>query len=346
MELHQIRYFIALCESLNFTRAAEACNVCQSVLTRAIQRLEAELGGPLFHRERKLTQLTALGRLLRPMLEQSLAKTDEAKQEAAKFLKGDKPTLRLGICSAIPARGLREALCEAVRRLPALEIHIAECPQPRIVEQLLHGELDTAFLGGGELPERLEALLVHEESFRIAVAPDHRLARLDRVSLSALAGESILERRGCPMAATLRDLCAQMGATVRVRHLVDTEHHLQHLAATSLGIALLPEPTPLIVPLVTRKIVDADLKRSVVLGVVSGRRFSPALDLFIKISRARHAAATDRRALVGNLSGRDQRSALAAAFSPNGTKPRRIESVISPSEGSDGPPNNLPRAVP
>jgi LysR family transcriptional regulator, hydrogen peroxide-inducible genes activator len=49
MELHQVRYFLALCDTLNFSRAAETCDVSQPSLTRAIQTLEAELGGPLFH---------------------------------------------------------------------------------------------------------------------------------------------------------------------------------------------------------------------------------------------------------------------------------------------------------
>jgi len=70
MEMHQIRYFLAVCETLNFTRAAENCNVTQPALTRAIQKLEDELGGLLFRRERHLTHLTDLGRLMRPQLEQ------------------------------------------------------------------------------------------------------------------------------------------------------------------------------------------------------------------------------------------------------------------------------------
>ena len=77
MEFHQVRYFLALCTTLNFTRAAEACNVTQPALTRAIQRLEEEFGGPLFQRERSLTQLTELGRLMRPLMEQTLAALKE-----------------------------------------------------------------------------------------------------------------------------------------------------------------------------------------------------------------------------------------------------------------------------
>src|SRR5205814_5175644 len=96
MELFQVRYFLALAKTLNFTRAAEACNVTQPALTRAIQRLEEELGGPLFQRERNLTQLTELGRLMRPMLEQALAAAESAKQHAQRFRKAELASLRLG----------------------------------------------------------------------------------------------------------------------------------------------------------------------------------------------------------------------------------------------------------
>ena len=61
MEMHQVRYFLSLCAELNFTRAAERCNVAQPSLTRAIKQLEEELGGALFHRERANTHLSELG---------------------------------------------------------------------------------------------------------------------------------------------------------------------------------------------------------------------------------------------------------------------------------------------
>jgi hypothetical protein len=66
VEMHQIRYFLALCKEFNFTKAAERCNVAQPSLTRAIKLLEEEFGGPLVHRERVNTHLTELGRMVRP----------------------------------------------------------------------------------------------------------------------------------------------------------------------------------------------------------------------------------------------------------------------------------------
>ena len=68
MEMHQVRYFLALSAQLNFARAAERCHVAQPSLTRAIKQLEDELGGALFHRERANTHLTELGRTLKPYL--------------------------------------------------------------------------------------------------------------------------------------------------------------------------------------------------------------------------------------------------------------------------------------
>ena len=70
MEMQQVRYFLALSNTLNFTRAAEECNVTQPALTRAIKTLEEELGGELLRRERQHSHLTELGRRMLPLLQQ------------------------------------------------------------------------------------------------------------------------------------------------------------------------------------------------------------------------------------------------------------------------------------
>ena len=82
MEMQQVRYFVALADELNFTRAADRCNVSQPALTRAIQQLEHELGGPLFHRERGNTHLSELGRMMLPYLEAIHAQTLAARAQA------------------------------------------------------------------------------------------------------------------------------------------------------------------------------------------------------------------------------------------------------------------------
>ncbi len=97
MEMHQIRYFLAICECLNFTRAAEQCHVAQPSLTRAIKNLEAELGGPLLRRERNHTHLTELGRLIRPHLEQIHESAINVQAQAEDYCQMQTAPLRLGV---------------------------------------------------------------------------------------------------------------------------------------------------------------------------------------------------------------------------------------------------------
>ena len=88
MEMHQVRYFLAVARMLNFTRAAEECNVTQPSLTRAIKQLEAELGGDLFRRERP-TQLTELGQRMHPLLKQCYDAAAGARSLASSFKSGE-----------------------------------------------------------------------------------------------------------------------------------------------------------------------------------------------------------------------------------------------------------------
>ena len=137
MEMRQVRYFLAVADTLNFTRAAERCHVSQPALTRAIQQLEGELGGLLLRRERKLTHLTDFGRLIEPHLRQLAADAEVAKTTAKKFLDLQQAQVRLGVmCTVGPARfmgflaGFRSAN-------PGCEITLVEGPPPRLTEMLL-----------------------------------------------------------------------------------------------------------------------------------------------------------------------------------------------------------------
>ena len=80
MQMHQVRYFLALCEELNFTRAARRCGVSQPSLTTAISALERDLGGALFHR--KPSALTGLGHMVRPYLDEIARNADHVREVA------------------------------------------------------------------------------------------------------------------------------------------------------------------------------------------------------------------------------------------------------------------------
>ena len=104
MELHQIRYFLALSEELSFRRAARRCNVAQSSLSRAIRALEIELGGALFHRERANSHLSTLGQRVHPFLAQAYAHVEGAKRRAESYLQ-QQAHLPLGSATQIARHG-------------------------------------------------------------------------------------------------------------------------------------------------------------------------------------------------------------------------------------------------
>src|SRR6476619_3456490 len=101
MEMHQVRYFLAMARSLNFTRAAEECNVTQPSLTRAVKLLEAELGGDLFRRERPRAILTPLGERMYPPLKQCYDSAQSARSLAAMIKDGEVGVLKLAVSSSI-----------------------------------------------------------------------------------------------------------------------------------------------------------------------------------------------------------------------------------------------------
>jgi DNA-binding transcriptional LysR family regulator len=105
METHEIRYFLAMVRELNFTRAADACGVTQPALTRAIQKLEAELGGALFLRRPGQIELTRLAREVLPRLEAIERGMMDVHAQAAAVARSQQHSIRLGVmCTVGPAQ--------------------------------------------------------------------------------------------------------------------------------------------------------------------------------------------------------------------------------------------------
>src|SRR5271156_3897533 len=156
MEMHQVRYFVALNETLNFTRAAEQCGVAQPSLTKAIQKLEEELGGPLFARERNLTHLTDLGRMMRPHLEAVFHASEAVRLQANSFHKLESGSVRLGVMCTIGPTRLIAFLKRFRSELPSIDIALRDAPGKDIVPMLMEGEVDVALVGLPILPERFD----------------------------------------------------------------------------------------------------------------------------------------------------------------------------------------------
>src|SRR5260370_4877065 len=144
MEMHQIRYFLAVAEALNFTKAAEKWNVTQPSVTRAIKLLEKELGGLLFHRERANTHLSELGTMVKPHLLQIYDESHQAKRLAQDFAGLKKTALKLGIMCTIALDQIIDLIGSIQRHHSGVELELSDANAWDLQERLIDGALNVA----------------------------------------------------------------------------------------------------------------------------------------------------------------------------------------------------------
>jgi DNA-binding transcriptional LysR family regulator len=294
VELHQVRYFVAVSRLLNFTRAAEQCNVTQPALTKAIQKLELELGGELIHRERQLTQLTDLGKLVLPTLERLVAAADSARSIAREYQRKDNAPLTIGLTPCVSSNLLVTPLAEIARHVPGIQVEIVEEPVHRLQELLFDGDISAALAADANgLPERIDHWDLFEDHFLVLAAKDNPLADMQQVPMSALADATWLERPGCDLTRKFWDMVFADGRSPKISHRSKHESHLQNMVEAGLGIMVASAHTPRLPSLVARPICGDSMRWTVSLLVIAGRRYTPALDAFIKIARLRNWKATN-----------------------------------------------------
>ena len=286
MEIQQARYFLALCDSFNFTRAAESCGVTQPSLTKAIQKLEEELGGALIQRERGLTHLTDLGRRMRPHIEALVHAGEMARLEAESWRRVDRTPVRLGVmCTIGPAR-----LIPFLKRLradvPSLEIALRDAPGRELVQLLLEGELDVAFIALPNLPERFDQRQLYREYYTVAFCPGHRFEAMEAVPLRELNHEDYLNRINCEYPEHFDALgIPDPAADARVCYATEREDWIQAMILAGLGCAVMPEFLPILPGIATRIVVEPEIFREIKLVTVAGRLFPPALKGFVDLVR-------------------------------------------------------------
>jgi LysR family transcriptional regulator, hydrogen peroxide-inducible genes activator len=288
METHQVRYFLAVARTLNFTKAAEECHVTQPSLTRAIKKLEDELGGPLFHRERANTHLTELGRAMLPHIEQSYLAAQSARALAEAFKRGDVAPLRLGLSDSVSSRLFTDVLNGVRSGVPNFELAVEGGPESQVREAVLKGNADLVILAeNGSIPERMRVWPLFRENFRLIMSASHPLAAKPTLMLQDLDSQDVIERARCKGCQRLRQLCAASGVMPRFRHRVDSIEQLLNLVRAGFGVGFTTRSSRLTEGLVGRAIHRVEVTREVSLATVAGRPFSAATDAFVKLARMR-----------------------------------------------------------
>ena len=263
---------------MNFTKAAEACHVSQPALTRAIQRMEDELGGLLFSRERNNTHLTELGRLIEPHLTEIMEREQHVQRTAQGFLRLDNASLSLGVMCTIAPVQFVSFLGRFRAAHPGVDVTLLEHVPDRLAELLVSGELDVALMARPNgFPDPLRAMALYSERFVVACSAGHRFATQPLVGMAELDGEFYFSRINCEYNDVLDDLCLQHGANLMKSYRSEREDWILTMVAAGMGVCFLPEYTATFPGVVGRPVVFPSVARDVCLVTVAGRRPSPPL---------------------------------------------------------------------
>jgi DNA-binding transcriptional LysR family regulator len=287
MEMHQVRYFLAVARALNFTRAAEECNVAQPSLTRAIRQLEDELGGDLFRRERPHAQLTELGQRMQPLLQQCYDSALGARSLASSIKSGEVGSLRIALSATIETVLLMPYIIQLRKHFKGLEVKLLRGTAPQVAEFMKSGSAELAIASSlGDTWDRLDTWPLFTEGYVLMVGGGHHLAKLDSIRLSDLRGEALLMRIYCEHCDSLVSLLRSQDVDVDRAHEVPSEYDLKVFLEQGLGVAFAPQSVLLSDCVKRVPVAGLDLRRTVSLYSVAGRQRTPVANMIMKMLRA------------------------------------------------------------
>jgi DNA-binding transcriptional LysR family regulator len=287
METHEIRYFLAVARELNFTRAANICGVSQPALTRAIQKLEAELGGALLLRRPGHVELTQLGRKLLPQLEEVEQGIASIRRKAERFVGQQDSRLRLGVmCTASPSIVV-ELLSKLRAQHPTLNVSIVDMKASAVIDALLEDQIDIGVTAQPVFPEAVSFTPLLSEDFVVAMSEQHPLAQLTHVTLLQVAKASYLERLGCEFDDYLDALTDIAVPDFNIAFASEREDWIQALILSGQGIAILPDGMGCLPGILKLPLVDPRIHRTISLVTMRGRPLSMLGQSFVRAACGR-----------------------------------------------------------
>ncbi|OAF06266.1 hypothetical protein AYJ54_14155 [Bradyrhizobium centrolobii] len=248
MDIRQLRYFIAVAEELNFSKAARRLNLSQPPLSLQIKALEHEVGAPLFLRQRRGVELTQAGQILLGHARGALAELDRAMGTAQRAARGEAGLLRIGYTGSAP---IHASFSNILRRFsqtyPEIRLELLHASTSEQAEMLTERRLDLGFLRPSPvfpLPKNLTIRRLWPDPLELFAPKDHLLLRKrGAIAVRTLASQPFIffanaSRRG--LNGHVVHLCGEAGFAPKVVQEAEDGGAILGLVAAGFGIAVLP----------------------------------------------------------------------------------------------------------
>ena len=241
MEMHQLRYVVAVARTRNFSRAAEQSHVSQPSLSQQIQKLEDELGERLFERTKRDARLTPHGEAFLPRALRILEEVEAARQEATdagELLRG---MVTIGVLPTIAPYLLPDVLTQFAKKFPGVEVVVQEDTTAHLLRLVLACEIDFALASHPILDPRLEVRELFTEELLLALPPQHPLTRKRTIGVADLEREPfIVMKEGHCLGDQVLRFCDRRDVRPNVSFRSAQLETVQSLVHAGLGLSLIP----------------------------------------------------------------------------------------------------------
>ncbi len=241
MEMHQLRYALAVGRTGNFSRASEQCHVSQPSLSQQILKLEDELGERLFERLKRGARPTPQGRLFLARAERILAEVDAAKRDVADARRELRGRLTVGVLPTIAPYLLPATLARFAAEHPAVEVVVQEETTPVLLRLTLAHEFDLMLASPPLINDRLEVKSLFSEELMLAVPAGHPLAEQRAPKVQDLETERfIVMKDGHCLGDQVRQFCTRSGQGMQVTFRSSQLETIRAMVGAGMGISLIP----------------------------------------------------------------------------------------------------------
>jgi len=242
VEIRQLRAFVAIAESGTFTAGALRVHVTQAAISMQIRQLETEIGAKVFVRAPRHVILTEAGEQLLRRARHILREHDAALDEIAELAGAERGRLRIGSASAmVLTEQLPSILKELRKQHPAAEISVTSGTSEVLVDQILAGEVDVAFVSLPVDVRGIKTERLSEDQLVAIASPRHKLAKQKTVSAYTLAGERlILGERGGNTRRLIDLFFAQAGVSLRVAMELSRQQAIKRMVEEDMGVGIVP----------------------------------------------------------------------------------------------------------
>jgi DNA-binding transcriptional LysR family regulator len=240
IDRYLLRYFLAIVDQGNFSRAAAHCNVSQPTLSVGIAKLERELGAALFFRSNQRVQLTDAG--TRFLAHARRIETEfELAQSAILTSRAAARPLRIGILHSVAAEPVAAAVRAARDTLAEQPVEILYGSERELIGHLGRGRIDVALTLCERGSDRFLEQVLLREGYRVALPGDHTLAGTSEVAAEALAGETMIVRRHCEALAQTSRFFTDRGVRPHFALRSHSDERVLAMIAAGLGLTVMPE---------------------------------------------------------------------------------------------------------